>query len=1768
MKSKFLLFALALSLSAAFTANAQLAWSSYNTGGTRVSASAATYNSGTNSYTFTIPASTTHTFVTTNFVPVGLAASQTKTVAFTMNASGGFGAAGTPIINQRFIACGLFNYGATAPGATGQFTDDLGLWTDSYQQTSGIAPSVFGGTSTAANLLAYQSTRALGAVTGPPSGAAGQFVDGSTTNVTFRVVENGSGVATIGTGSTTATAGAWYADAATTGTTFNRTIYSGSATTPSGTTSFNEFGFLFNNTTASAVTLTLGSFTGLTPIFTAQPPTTTVTTAGSNVTIAAAAPTATAFQWQKSTDGGTTFSNVSGATSATLTLTSVQAGDGAIYRVVATTLDGSYTSTNATLTVVTTAANGTAGLNWSSYDTSGNRVSTSAATYDNSTGTYTFTIPASTTYTFVTTNFAPLTLAASQTQTVTYTMTASGGFGPAGTPVQNQRFIAYGLFNYGATAPGATGQFTDDVGLWTDSYQQSSGIAPSVFGGTSTAANLLAYQSTRALGAASGPSSGAVGQFTNGSATNVTFRVVENSGGTASIGTGTATSVAGAWYQDAATSGTTLNRTIYSGSATTPSGTTTFNEFAFMFYNSTASSVTLTLKNITGVTPPPFITAQPPTTSAGTTNGSVSLAVTATTSAGTLSYQWQKSTDNGVTFNNIDPYSGNATAGTATLTLSNLQLSDAGIFRVLVTNAAGTVISNNSTLTVTAGVTAPSITTQPSSSTVLVGAAASFSVVASGTTPLTYQWRKSTDGTTYNDISGSTSATYSIATAALTDTGYYKVVVTNSAGSATSNAAILTVNQMPSISVQPVGATLNVGASLTLSVTATGTPAPTYQWTKNGVNITGATSSTYPVASVTGADTANYAVVVTNSVSSVTSNAAAVAVLSATLAPTALAPGNAATGRNPDTRLAITFNAAVTPGVSGFLRIYDASNDSVVDTIDFATATTLRNTLRATSTLSTLNLPVQNKSIGGTTNFNYYPITISGNTATIYPRNGVLAYGKTYYVKIDAGAFVNAAGESFAGISNTTTWSFSTKASGPTTGATALTVAAAGTGDFDTVQGAIDWVPSTNAAPLTITIKNGTYFEEVVFTNKNYLRLIGEDRAQTTIVYPNNNNFNNVGGGIYHRATFIGSGIHDITVANLKFVNTTPQNGSQAEAFILNGSATFTARNLVTKCSFYSYQDTIQLSRQCYVSDSYIEGDVDFMWGGGPAFFSNCDIKVLRSNSFFCQVRNDSSSHGFVYSNCRFTTGAGFTGNYLNRIDPTGSPYCEVVLLNSTIGDATNNASLNTSVAASGSDFKAGWWLLNGTTSGTTLTANVHNWDYNTVDGTGAALTFSNRPAFTIMPTDATTLANFGSAFWVLNTTWAGVSTGTWTPSLAPIFLTQPQSQSSVVLGASVTFTAEVAAVPTATYQWYRNGTAISGATGSSYTIASPALSDAGNYLVVATNPSGATTSNTAVLTVTDNTPPVITSISPNLVREATSAAGANVTYAAAAATDNSGVAPVITYSQASGTIFPIGTTTVTVTATDGSGNASTGTFTVTVRDTTAPVVTPPSNITVAATSSSGATVSYSSASASDAVGVVSFSYSPASGTVFPIGTTTVTATARDAANNAGTGSFTVTVTPLTPVQSWREQYFGTTANTGNAADSADADGDGITNVMEFAFGTDPTNGASGPAALQYSGTFGGGGSIALVGQPVTMFESAGSGIDFRALFVRRANYATVGLTYTVEFSADLTTWAASSTTPTALATDGTLQIVSVPYVLFVGGKKARFFRVRVMLAP
>jgi Immunoglobulin I-set domain/Immunoglobulin domain len=174
---------------------------------------------------------------------------------------------------------------------------------------------------------------------------------------------------------------------------------------------------------------------------------------------------------------------------------------------------------------------------------------------------------------------------------------------------------------------------------------------------------------------------------------------------------------------------------------------------------------------------------------------------------------------------------------------------------------------------------APTFTTQPSSQTVNAGATVVFTATAGGSPPPTFQWQKNGAA-----ISGATAATLSLPTVQTTDAGSYICVATNSAGSATSNAATLTVNTVaanssaPVFTIQPASKTVATGSTAVFSATASGTPAPTYQWNKNGTSIAGATSSTLSVPAATAASAGSFTCVATNSAGAATSTAATLGV--------------------------------------------------------------------------------------------------------------------------------------------------------------------------------------------------------------------------------------------------------------------------------------------------------------------------------------------------------------------------------------------------------------------------------------------------------------------------------------------------------------------------------------------------------------------------------------------------------------------------------------------------------------------------------------------------------------------------------------------------------------------------------------------------------------------------------------------------------------------------------------------------------------------------
>src|SRR5256885_16952529 len=213
----------------------------------------------------------------------------------------------------------------------------------------------------------------------------------------------------------------------------------------------------------------------------------------------------------------------------------------------------------------------------------------------------------------------------------------------------------------------------------------------------------------------------------------------------------------------------------------------------------------------------------------------------------------------------------------------------------------------------------PAITAPPASKTVTAGQSASFSVTATGAAPLSYQWKKNGAA-----IGGATASSYSTPATTGADNGaQFTVSVSNSVGSSTSSAAILTVKPVsaaPSITAQPASQTVTVGESASFSVTATGAAPLNYQWKKNGAAISGATASSYSTPATTSADNgAHFTVVVSNTAGNATSNAA-------TLTVNATNPGTLAVWTAPVLDRVATTDA---PGSASSINLFGARGETV-----------------------------------------------------------------------------------------------------------------------------------------------------------------------------------------------------------------------------------------------------------------------------------------------------------------------------------------------------------------------------------------------------------------------------------------------------------------------------------------------------------------------------------------------------------------------------------------------------------------------------------------------------------------------------------------------------------------------------------------------------------------------------------------------------------------------------------------------------------------------
>ncbi|GAB3016424.1 hypothetical protein GCM10027051_21000 [Niabella terrae] len=388
---------------------------------------------------------------------------------------------------------------------------------------------------------------------------------------------------------------------------------------------------------------------------------------------------------------------------------------------------------------------------------------------------------------------------------------------------------------------------------------------------------------------------------------------------------------------------------------------------------------------------------------------------------------------------------------------------------------------------------------------------------------------------------------------------------------------------------------------------------------------------------------------------------------------------------NPDTRLILRFPGAVQLMNRGQIRVFDAATDSLVDLLDLSIAPGPRNTRslapydrfhysQLPDSLYTVKNPDTSRShpyqqnyIGGSTindAFHFYPVIMRDRQAIICLHNNRLQHNRTYYVQIDSGMFVTDAG--FRGFSGRQDWVFSTKKQPPSLEKDRFVVAADGSGDFSTVQGAIDFMPERPDRKKTIFIRNGIYDEIIYFRNKRHLAIIGEDRKKTLICYANNGVFNTrkmspdpalAKGSHSLRAVFAADRCDDIEIRQLTLRSLGVQ-PAQAEALLIIGQ-----RNLISQVNIEGSGDALQATGTIYVEDSRIQGFGDNVLGYGAVFFNRCDFVSTYGPHIW--VRNTQANHGNVLLDCTLRTLGDVSTTIARAPDSNGKtyPYAEVILI-------------------------------------------------------------------------------------------------------------------------------------------------------------------------------------------------------------------------------------------------------------------------------------------------------------------------------------------------------------------------------------------------------------------------------------------------------------------------------------------------------------------------
>jgi pectinesterase len=238
-----------------------------------------------------------------------------------------------------------------------------------------------------------------------------------------------------------------------------------------------------------------------------------------------------------------------------------------------------------------------------------------------------------------------------------------------------------------------------------------------------------------------------------------------------------------------------------------------------------------------------------------------------------------------------------------------------------------------------------------------------------------------------------------------------------------------------------------------------------------------------------------------------------------------------------------------------------------------------------------------------------------------------------------------------------------------------LVVAANGSGNYKTVQEAINAVPNNNPATTVIFIKKGIYKERIVIAaGKNNITLIGEDVKETILTYDNyalrlDSAGKALGTGRTGSFYVYGAGF---TAKNITFENSAGPVGQAVAVYVVGDRAAF------FNCRFLGFQDTLYTqgngSRQ-YYKNCYIEGTTDFIFGAATALFDECHLFCKKGGLYLSAASTlDSTKYGYVFLHCDIT---GHAPDHSFALGRPWRPYAKVVYLYCDLSNIISGAGWN-----------------------------------------------------------------------------------------------------------------------------------------------------------------------------------------------------------------------------------------------------------------------------------------------------------------------------------------------------------------------------------------------------------------------------------------------------------------------------------------------------------